>query len=200
MKKILALTGLLLLAACSKNSTTTSLKPGPAQYKVRMTTSKGDIVILVHRDWAPNGADHFYDLVNKHFYDGNRFFRIVPKFIVQWGMNGDPAVNKQYADATIPDDPAKVSNKTGTVVFAATGQPNSRTTQLFVNLGNNSGSLDPQGFTPFGEVIQGMETVMNLNAEYGEQPQQDQIAAQGNAYLQQNFSRLDYIKTVQVEP
>ena len=187
-------------SACSHKPETVEKKPAPAQYKVRLATTKGDVVILVHRDWAPNGADHFFELVNRKFYDENRFFRTVPHFIVQWGMNGDPATNKAWSEISIQDDPPKVSNKIGTVVFAATGDPNSRTTQLFINLGNNSQSLDSKGFTPFGEVIQGMDNVLNINMEYGEQPQQGAIAQIGNDYLDQHFSRLDYIKTARVEP
>lgn len=163
-----------------------------------LTTTKGPILILVHRDWAPNGADHFYEMVQRKFYDNNGFFRIVPNFIVQWGINGDPTVNKPWSEITIHDDPPKVSNKTGTVVFAATGEPNSRTTQCFINLGNNSKTLDPQGFAPFGEVIQGMETVMNLNSQYREQPQQGAISQVGNAYLEEHFPKLDYIKTARI--
>lgn len=173
--------------------------PAPAEYKVRLQTTKGDIVILVHRDWSPIGADHFYRLVKSGFYNDTAFFRIVPNFIVQVGMNGDPKVNQQWSEVTIPDDPPKVSNKVGTVVFAKTSQPNSRNTQLFINLGDNSGSLDPQGFTPFGEVIQGMETVMHLESKYGEQPDQGAITANGNAYLKQHFPDLDYVKRAVIE-
>jgi peptidyl-prolyl cis-trans isomerase A (cyclophilin A) len=173
--------------------------PSPAEYKVRLQTTKGDIVILVHRDWSPLGADHFYRLVKNGFYNDNAFFRIVPGFIVQWGMNGDPAVNRKWNSQTIPDDPPKVSNKVGTVVFAKTSQPNSRNTQLFINLGDNSGSLDPQGFTPFGEVIQGMDNVMHLESEYGEKPDQEAISMGGNTYLKSNFPQLDYVKTAVVE-
>jgi cyclophilin family peptidyl-prolyl cis-trans isomerase len=193
---VLALVG---MTACSHKESVES-KPAPPQYKVRLVTTKGDVVILVHRDWSPNGADHFYELVNRKFFDGNRFFRAVPNFIVQWGINGDPNTNKLWSSITIHDDPPKVSNKIGTVVFAATGEPNSRTTQLFVNLGNNSKSLDPQGFTPFGEVIQGMDNVLKINMEYGEQPQQGAITQIGNDYLDEHFSRLDYIETARVEP
>jgi peptidyl-prolyl cis-trans isomerase A (cyclophilin A) len=189
----------LMLAACGAKDQSSEMKTAPAQYKVRMQTPKGDIVILVHHDWAPHGADHFYELVNMKFYDGNRFFRTVPKFVVQWGMNGDPNLNKKWEAITIPDDPPKVSNKVGTVVFAATGEPNSRTTQLFINLGDNS-RLDASGFAPFGEVIQGMENVLNLNMEYGEQPQQGAIEQIGNDYLDQHFPRLDYVKTARVVP
>ncbi|MBV9081765.1 MAG: peptidylprolyl isomerase [Acidobacteriaceae bacterium] len=173
-------------------------KPAPAEYKVRMQTTRGDIVILVHRDWAPIGADHFYELTNMHFYDGNRFFRTVPNFIVQWGINGDPKVNKDWSQISIRDDPPKVSNKAGTVVFAQTSEPNSRTTQLFINLADNSRSLDPQHFTPFGEVVQGMENVMNIYMGYGEQPDQAAIADNGNDYLEEHFPKLDYIKTARL--
>lgn len=192
---------MVALSGCRKQETGTSeARPSPAQYKVRMQTTKGDIVVLVHRDWAPNGADHFYELVNRRFFDANRFFRCVPKFIVQWGINGDPDVNGRWANITIKDDPPKVSNKVGTVVFAATGEPNSRSTQLFFNLGDNSKSLDSQNFTPFGEVIQGMENVMNINMEYAEQPQQGAIAQIGTSYLEEHFPRLDYIKTARIVP
>ena len=195
----LALTA--FLCACSKPQTgAAESKPAPPQYKVRMQTTKGDIVILVHRDWAPNGADHFYELTNRRFFDDNRFFRCVPKFIVQWGMNGDPEVNGRWANITIKDDPPKVSNKVGTVVFAATSEPNSRSTQLFINLGDNSKTLDSQNFTPFGEVIQGMENVMNINMEYREEPQQGAIGQIGTAYLEEHFPRLDVIKTARVIP
>jgi cyclophilin family peptidyl-prolyl cis-trans isomerase len=189
----------LILAACRSGEDGAVMKESPPQYKVRMQTSKGDIVILVHRDWAPHGADHFYELVNRRFYDNERFFRTVPNFVVQWGMNGNPDVNKLWENIQIPDDPPKVSNKIGTVVFAKTGEPNSRTTQLFINLGDNS-RLDPQGFSPFGEVIQGMDNVVNLNMEYGEQPQQGAIEQIGNDYLEEHFPRLDYIKTARVVP
>jgi peptidyl-prolyl cis-trans isomerase A (cyclophilin A) len=175
------------------------MKTGPAEYKVRFDTTKGDVVVLVHRDWSPLGADHFYELTKMGFYDGNRFFRTVPGFIVQWGVNGEPKINKDWSEIPIHDDPPKVSNKVGTVVFASAG-PNSRTTQLFINLGDNSGSLDPQGFTPFGEVIQGMENVMRFNMEYGEQPSQAAIADIGNPYLEEHFPRLDYIKKATIVP
>lgn len=189
----------LILGACRSTEDNSVMKAAPPQYKVRMQTPKGDIVILVHRDWAPHGADHFYELVNRKFYDGNRFFRVVPNFVVQWGMNGNPDVNKLWENIQIPDDPPKVSNKIGTVVFAATGEPNSRTTQLFINMADNS-RLDPQGFSPFAEVIQGMENVMNINTEYGEQPQQGAIEQIGNDYLEEHFPRLDYVKTARVVP
>jgi peptidyl-prolyl cis-trans isomerase A (cyclophilin A) len=178
---------------------------GPDQYKVRLQTTKGDVVILVHRDWSPLGADHFYELTKMGFYNDNYIFRALKGFIVQWGINGDPKVNKDWSVIPIRDDPPKVSNKTGTVVFAMAG-PNSRTTQVFINLGDNSQSLDPQGFTPFGEVIQGMDNVQNFFMEYGEGapngsgPSQAAIADIGNGYLEEHFPKLDRIKKAGVVP
>jgi peptidyl-prolyl cis-trans isomerase A (cyclophilin A) len=202
---ISALVGAALLGDACGGKKTTEMKTGPAQYKVRMQTTKGDIVILVHRDWSPLGADHFYELTKMGFYNGNYFFRALKGFIVQWGINGDPKTNKTWSEISIKDDPPKVSNKIGTVVFAMAG-PNSRTTQLFINLGDNSSSLDAQGFTPFGEVIQGMDNVFNLYNGYGEGapqgtgPSQENIAIDGNPYLEEHFPRLDSIKTAKVIP
>lgn len=192
------------LSCASKK--TAQMGPGPAQFKVRLQTTKGDVVILVHRDWSPLGADHFYELTQMHFYDHNAFFRALRGFVVQWGINGDPQVNKNWSEISIKDDPPKVSNKIGTVVFAKTGEPDSRTTQLFINLGNNSAALDPQGFTPFGEVIQGMENVMAIYADYGEiapsgtGPSPAAIADIGTPYLEEHFPKLDYVKTALVIP
>jgi len=194
---------LALTAATACSSHMTHDPAAPAEYKVRLETTKGDVLLLVHRDWAPVGADHFYKLVQIGFYDGNRFFRALRGFVVQWGMNGDPTVNKRWSDVTLEDDPSKVSNKTGTITFAKSSEPNSRSTQLFVNLGDNS-RLDSQGFAPFGEVIQGMDNLASVYMDYGEGPpggsgpDQAAIAAQGNAYLNQNFSKLDYIKTARI--
>jgi peptidyl-prolyl cis-trans isomerase A (cyclophilin A) len=196
-----AVAATLFSASCNhKSEAAKEAKPAPAEYKVKMQTTKGDVVILVHRDWAPIGADHFYELVKMGFYNNNAFFRTVPGFIVQLGMNGDPKVNKDWSEITIKDDPPKVSNKIGTVVFAQTSEPNSRTTQLFINLGDNSKSLDPQNFTPFGEVVQGMDNVMNINMEYREQPDQGAIGENGNAYLEEHFPRLDYVKKAIIVP
>jgi peptidyl-prolyl cis-trans isomerase A (cyclophilin A) len=192
----------VLLAACGGKKSA-KMERGPAEYKVRMQTSKGDVVILVHRDWSPIGADHFYELTQARFYDGARFFRCLPGFVVQWGINGDPDVNKKWSGIQVRDDPPKVSNKTGTVVFAMAG-PNTRTTQVFVNLADNSAALDAQGFTPFGEVIQGMDKISGVYMEYGEGapngsgPNQAAIADIGNAYLEEHFPKLDYIKTARI--
>lgn len=191
----------MLAASCGKKSV--QIETAPAQYKVRMQTTKGDVVILVHRDWSPIGADHFYELTKTHFYDGNRFFRCLPGFVVQWGINGDPDVNKTWREIAIRDDPPKINNKPGTVVFASAG-PSSRTTQIFVNLADNSAALDAQGFTPFGEVIQGMDNIATVYMGYGEGPpsgagpNQAAIADIGNPYLEEHFPRLDYIKTARI--
>jgi peptidyl-prolyl cis-trans isomerase A (cyclophilin A) len=182
----------LWLVSCGQKKQTETKPSAPEEYKTVLQTSKGDVTILVHRGWSPIGADHFFELVNLGFYNGDRFFRIVPDFVVQFGMNGDPKTNKQWSDAAIPDDPVKVSNKQGTVVFADAG-PNTRSTQIFINLGNNS-RLDAQGFSPFGEVIQGMENVEAFYKDYGESPDQSQIGERGNAYLEESFPKLDYIK------
>jgi peptidyl-prolyl cis-trans isomerase A (cyclophilin A) len=192
----------IMLASCGGKKSA-QMETAPAQYKVRMVTTKGDVVILVHRDWSPIGADHFYELTKMHFYDGNRFFRCLPGFVVQWGINGDPDVNKTWREIAIRDDPPKINNKAGTVVFASAG-PNSRTTQIFVNLTDNSAALDTQGFTPFGEVIQGMDDIANVYMGYGEGPpsgagpNQAAIADIGNPYLEEHFPKLDYIKTARI--
>jgi len=199
---IAALAAAGLLASCGGNKSA-QMEQGPAQYRVRMQTTKGDVVILAHRDWSPVGSDHFYELTKTHFYDGNRFFRCLPGFVVQWGINGDPDKNKTWREIAIRDDPPKVSNKTGTVVFAMAG-PNSRTTQVFVNLGDNSAALDPQGFTPFGEVTQGMENIAGVFMGYGEGPpsgggpDQAAIAQIGDPYLDEHFPKLDRIKTARI--
>jgi peptidyl-prolyl cis-trans isomerase A (cyclophilin A) len=169
----------------------------PAVFKANFDTSKGLIVVEVTREWAPNGADRFYNLVKNGFFDETRFYRVIPGFMVQWGMNGNPAVTKAWDGATIQDDPVKQSNLPGFVSFAATGAPNSRTTNLFINYGNNA-RLDASRFAPFGKVITGMDVATKINAEYREQPQQDQIRARGNAYLTQAFPKLDYIKTATI--
>ena len=159
-----------------------------------MNSLWGMIVIEGHRDWAPLGADRFYNLVTNGYYDDVRFFRVIPGFMAQFGMNGNPAVQKAWKNATLKDDPVKQGSKRGYVVFAHRG-PNTRTTQLFINYKDNSGSLNPQGFAAFGEVVSGMDIVDKINSEYGETPDQSLIDAQGNAYLTKQFPKLDYIKT-----
>jgi peptidyl-prolyl cis-trans isomerase A (cyclophilin A) len=169
----------------------------PATFNALFQTSAGDFVVEVHRDWAPNGADRFYNLVKNGYYDACRFFRVVPGFMVQFGINGDPAVQSAWRSANIPDDPVKQSNKRGNITFATAG-PNTRTTQVFINFGDNAG-LDGQGFAPFGRVTSGMNVVDKIFAGYGEQPNQGLIQTQGNAYLQKDFPKLDYIKKATIQ-
>lgn len=168
-----------------------STAPVTGTFSVRFETSTGDFVVLVHRDWAPLGAQRFYELVKSGFYDECRFFRVVSGFMVQFGINGDPATQQSW-EKNLRDDPAKESNRRGYMTFATSG-PNSRTTQVFINFVDNS-FLDSQGFSPFGEVIEGMDNVDKINAEYGESPDQGQINSGGNAYLKSQFPKLDYVK------
>jgi peptidyl-prolyl cis-trans isomerase A (cyclophilin A) len=170
----------------------------PAEYRAMFDTSAGPFVILVHRDWAPKGADRFYNLVKYGFFDNTRFFRVMPNFMAQFGINGDPVIQGPWRDANIPDEPVKQSNKRGTITFANAG-PNTRSTQVFINFRDNGASLDRQGFAPFGEVVSGMEAVDKINAEYGEQPEQGSIQRQGNAYLIKAFPKLDYVKKATIE-
>ncbi len=167
-------------------------KRAPEKFQVKFETSKGDIIFECVRVWAPIGTDHFYTAVTEGFYDECRFFRIVPGFIAQVGINGDPKVQAKWRANAIKDDPVFVSNTKGTLTYATAG-PNTRTTQLFINFGDNAG-LDRQGFSPFAKVIKGMDVVEKLNAEYGEKPKQPYIQQLGNRYLKESFPRLDYIK------
>ncbi len=169
----------------------------PEKFKAKFDTSKGAFVVEVHRDWAPKGADRFYNLVKNGFFDDTRFFRVVPDFMVQFGLNGDPNIQKNWANANIPDDPVKQSNKKGYITFATRGA-NTRTTQLFINFKDNAG-LDRQGFAPFGEVVSGMDVVEKINSQYGERPVQGSIQTEGNAYLNKEFPKLDYIKKATIE-
>jgi peptidyl-prolyl cis-trans isomerase A (cyclophilin A) len=170
----------------------------PATFKARFDTSAGPFVVEVHRDWAPIGADRFYNLVKYGFFDSARFFRVVPKFMVQFGINGDPTVQAAWRDANLQDDPVKQSNKRGFMTFAKTGAPNSRSTQVFINFKDNS-FLDRMSFAPFGEVVSGMDVVDKITAEYGEKPDQQRIQAQGNAYLAKAFPKLDYVTKATIE-
>jgi cyclophilin family peptidyl-prolyl cis-trans isomerase len=170
----------------------------PDVFEVKFATTKGDFVVQVTRAWAPFGADRFYNLVKHGFYNDASFFRIVPNFVVQFGLSGDPAVNKVWADANIKDDPVTQSNRPGYLTFATAG-PNTRTTQLFINLGNNGG-LDGQGFAPFGVVTAGMDVVQKLYSGYGERPDQHLITTQGKAYIEKNFPDIDSVKTATVVP
>ena len=170
----------------------------PTVYKVNVETSRGPFVLEIHRDWAPAGADRFYNLVKNGFYDNDRFFRVISNFMVQFGINGDPKVSAVWREANIKDDPVRQSNSRGMITFATAG-PNTRTTQVFINFGNN-GALDRMGFAPFGRVVSGMEVIDALYNGYGEGapsgsgPNQGRIQSQGNAYLTNDFPKLDYIK------
>ena len=170
----------------------------PEQFVVTFETTAGTFEITVNRDWAPNGADRFYNIVKNGYYNEQRFFRVVPGFVVQWGMSGDSQLTKKWMGAHILDDPVRESNTRGRITFAATNRPNSRTTQVFINLADNS-SLDGMRFAPFGEITSGMEVVERINAEYGEQPSQGYIAEQGNTYLKENFPNLDYIISLKID-
>jgi cyclophilin family peptidyl-prolyl cis-trans isomerase len=213
LKTLVPLIGtLLLLSACSKSTepqksaeaerqpAAPAEKPAPPApaantYKVRFVTSKGPIVLEVHNDWAPIGAAHFRELVKAGYYNGARFFRVVPRFVVQFGLAAKPSVTKKW-DKAIKDDPVTQTNRTGSLAFATMG-PNTRTAQIFINLVSNQ-RLDSQGFAPFAQVIEGMDVVEHLYSGYGENPDQEAITKQGNAYLEKNFPNLDYIKTATI--
>jgi peptidyl-prolyl cis-trans isomerase A (cyclophilin A) len=167
----------------------------PDVFRAKFETSKGDVIVEVHRAWDPTGADRFYNLVKNAYFDGCRFFRVVPGFIVQFGMHGDPEIGGVWRTAYMKDEPVEVGNTRGTLVYAKPASPaDRRTTQLFINLGDNSRSLDRQGFSAFGKVIEGIELVDAITAEYGQRPNQAMIAKEGNAYLQREFPNLDFIK------
>jgi peptidyl-prolyl cis-trans isomerase A (cyclophilin A) len=213
----------LLAAGCSKPTPTAPAAPTPAAnaapagffddpskltetapetFKAQFETTKGSFTIEVTRSLAPNGADRFYNLVRSGYFTDVAFFRVVPGFMCQFGIHGDPAVSAKWRPADITDDPVKGSNTRGTLTFA-TGGPNTRTTQLFINFGNNV-NLDSQGFSPFGSVTEGMDVVDKINGEYGDGapygrgPDQGRIQGEGNAYLKKDFPNLDYIKSATV--
>jgi peptidyl-prolyl cis-trans isomerase A (cyclophilin A) len=171
----------------------------PETFKAKFETTKGNFVIEVHRDWAPNGADRFYNLVKNGYYNDVKFFRVAPGFVVQFGIHGDPSIAMKWLKSKIPDDPVKESNKRGYVSFATSG-PNTRSVQVFINLGDNS-RLDAQGFPPIGLVISGMEVVDELYDGYGPglADLQGRIASDGNAFLEKNYPQLDGIKKATIE-
>lgn len=171
----------------------------PEVYEVTFVTTKGPFVVKVTRAWAPLGADRFYNLVRHHFYNDMALFRVVPGFVVQFGLGPSGAVNRVWEKATIKDDPVKESNKAGTITFATAGV-NTRTTQVFINLADNGSSLDNQGFAPFGQVISGMQVIENLYSGYGETTtnDQDKITNGGKAYLERKYPKLDIIKTAAI--
>jgi peptidyl-prolyl cis-trans isomerase A (cyclophilin A) len=176
----------------------------PESFKVKFETTKGNFTVEVTRSLAPNGADRFYNLVRSGYFKDTAFFRVIPGFMCQFGIHGDPKVSAAWRKAQIPDDPVKGSNTRGAITFA-TGGPNTRTTQLFISFGDNS-RLDGTGFSPFGKVTEGMDVVDKINGEYGEGaprgrgPEQGRIQMEGNTYLKKDFPNLDYIKSTTVVP
>jgi cyclophilin family peptidyl-prolyl cis-trans isomerase len=206
---------LILLAACAAvggHSNAALLHPespemnsqAPDRFRVSLETTKGLVVLEIHRDWAPRGADRFYNLVRHGFYDDARFFRVIAGRWAQFGIPGDPQIAALWRQQTFPDDPPRESNRRGTIAFAF-AVPKGRTTQVFINLRDNSETLDPQGFAPFGRVVEGMDAVDALNAEYGESAgggirggRQDPLFAGGNVYLAREFPRLDFIRRARV--
>jgi len=174
----------------------------PDSFRVKFATTKGDFTVQVNRAWAPKGADRFYRLVKEGYFKDVRFFRVLPGFMAQFGLSGDPALNAKMDSQRIPDDPVTQSNKRGMLTFATAG-PNTRSSQFFINYGDNA-SLDVQGFAPFGRVLDGMKVVDAMYGGYGEGapggagPSQDSIAAKGNEYLRRAFPKLDYIKSATI--
>jgi peptidyl-prolyl cis-trans isomerase A (cyclophilin A) len=174
----------------------------PETFKAQFDTTKGKFVIEVKRSLSPNGADRFYNLVRSGYFKDVAFFRVVPGFMCQFGIHGDPAVSAKWRAANIPDDAVKGSNTRGTITFATAG-PGTRTTQLFINFADNK-NLDGMGFSPFGKVVEGMDVVDKINGEYGDGapwgsgPDQGRIQSEGNAYLKKDFPNLDYIHSATV--
>jgi peptidyl-prolyl cis-trans isomerase A (cyclophilin A) len=170
----------------------------PSVFRVKFETTAGNFIIEAHRDWAPHGADRFYDLVRTNYYDNSRFFRVVPGRWVQFGINGDPKIAQQQRQITIPDDTLRQHNTLGYVAFSNTG-PNTRSTQVYINLGDNTARNDIEaGFAPFAQVVEGMDVVQKLYGGYGEHSgggmragHQDEMFAGGNAYLDREFPKLD---------
>jgi len=176
----------------------------PETFKAQFDTTKGKFTIEVTRSLSPNGADRFYNLVRSGYFKDIAFFRVIPGFMCQFGIHGDPNVSAKWREANIADDPVKGSNTRGTITFATAG-PNTRTTQLFINFGDNA-MLDRQGFSPFGKVAEGMDVVDKINGEYGEGapggrgPNQGRVQMEGNAFLKKEFPNLDYIKSATIVP
>lgn len=196
LKSAIAGWGIIALTATSIFAQSPSTENSKV-YKVKFETSKGDFVVEVHPEWAPNGAAHFKKIIESGVYNDAHFFRNVDGFMVQFGIPGDPAVAAEWRGKSLKDDPVKQSNTRGMVTYAQTSMPNSRTTQVFINFGDNS-FLDSQRFAPFGKVVEGLDVVDALNKEYGERPDQGQIQTRGNAYLKEKFPKMDYIKKTTV--
>jgi|GEM_PF-2637360 len=204
---LFALASLALVADASAESTHPAMTdpskattPAPATFRAKFETTKGTVVFECTRDWAPNGVDRFYNLVRIGFFDDVALFRVAKGFVVQWGIHGNPKVSAVWSDANIPPDPPKQSNTRGMLTYAMAGSPTTRSTQLFINYGNNA-SLDAQGFAPLCKVVLGMEIADAFNGEYGERVtgMQGKIQSQGNTYLKASWPNLDYIKTATIE-
>ena len=196
---------LLPIAAANKDALAkpaSLTEKAPDVYKAKFETSKGTFVLEITREWAPLGADRFYNLVKNGYFDGCRFFRVITGFMVQFGINGDPALNTVWRENRIQDEPVKQGNKRGNISFAK-GGANSRTTQVFINFKDNTG-LDGQGFPSFGTVVEGMDVVDQLYPGYGEGaprgtgPDQGRVQMEGNAYLEKDFPKLDFIKSATI--
>ena len=170
--------------------------PAPDSFRVALSTSKGDVVVEVYKAWSPHGAERFYQLVSSAFFDEQRFFRVIPQYIAQFGASADPKQNDRWDDAKIPDDPRAQSNSRGTLSFAAEA-PNTRSHQLFFNLKDNP-KLDPQNFVPIGRVVEGMAVLDALYDDYGDTPKYRLVATLGNEYLHRMFPRMDYIRTARI--
>jgi cyclophilin family peptidyl-prolyl cis-trans isomerase len=170
--------------------------PAPDSFRVAFATSKGDVLVEVYKSWSPHGAERFYQLVSQRFFDDQRFFRVLPQYIAQFGASADPKQNDRWDDAKIPDDPRTHSNARGTLSFAAEA-PNTRSHQLFFNLKDNP-KLDPQNFVPIGRVVDGMAVLDALYDDYGDTPKYRLVATLGNEYLHRMFPRMDYIRTARI--
>lgn len=168
----------------------------PEKFRFVLDTTKGKIAIEANRSWSPKGVDRLYELVQGGFFKDIAFFRVVDGFVVQFGIHGDPKVSSQWKSKNIEDDPVKESNKIGTISFATAG-PGTRTTQLFINLGDNA-RLDSMGFSPVAKVVEGMDVVKKLYSSYGERPDQGAIQSKGNSYLKGSFPEMDYIKSAEI--
>jgi peptidyl-prolyl cis-trans isomerase A (cyclophilin A) len=192
----------LLTVMCAEKSAaairTAPAIPAPDTFTVVFATTRGPFTVQVYRAWAPNGADRFYQLVGSGFFDGQRFFRVVPGFVAQWGLHGEPKTNEPWDVKPLDDDSVKASNVRGTVTFANLG-PHTRTHQLFINLADNK-NLDALGFAPIGRVVDGMAVVDSLFSAYGEKPDQALIQTLGNSYLDRVFPKLDGIDSARVVP
>lgn len=206
-RRILAALFLCAIAlACSKDSAPRSdstagapsgaAPAAPDSFRVAFETTRGSFAVDVIRAWSPRGADRFHELVKAGYFNDVAFIRVLPGFVAQFGMHGDPAVNRRW-ERPILDDPVVQSNKRGTIVFATSG-PNTRGNQFFVNYADNA-RLDGMGFSPFGRVVEGMSVVDSIYSGYGESPDQSRVGAEGNAYLKREFPRLDYIKSARID-